>query len=69
MMTLYNILVKAFEEGKRVEIRKYRCFGNWSAWKVVSDVKTLGKCRISVEGYDEFEEVAYYCPYDFRIVE
>ena len=67
MMTRYEMFVKAFEDGKIIQIRKYRYNGQWSDWKAVSDIKTLGKCKVSVDIVDEFDEEVSYCPYDFRI--
>ena len=66
----YKEIKKAIAEGKALEMRKYRRFGEWGNWKPVSAEKALRKMEITVYDYDEDGIVqSSDCPYDFRLAE
>ena len=62
-------MMEAVEKGMVIEMAKYRCCGEWGAWKVVSLEVALRKARVVVRYEDEFDEEQTACPYTFRFVE
>ena len=65
----YYEVVKAVEEGKALEMCKYRSCGDWGSWKSVSGEIALHKLNVTVTALDEFDEEETYHPYAFRLAE
>lgn len=52
------------------EVRKYKAFGEWSAWKKVDEQTAMHKMQVVVKHYDdEVDEYVFYCPYQVRKIE
>lgn len=62
-------MVKMVEQGMVIEMAKYRCCGEWGAWKQVDLETALRKVRVVVRYEDEFGDEQAACPYAFRFVE